>query len=226
MPLISSAPARIELPEWTDIVLKELVPYDTDWYYVRAEDIMIVTETNSEEGEGRMLPYVLLLHAFCLVDPTLCAPVSDSSQFVITLQPYLKSQRCLCFAAKISGKGTSVIEYIVQLFYKRLDALGFDNKQEEAWMSITCMPYLIALETDPYTEILALLPFALDVRIKHEGLFAFITSTHRSDGDRMVQFDQTVNPGSEKTVASDGYHRISRGVTMVNIYLKMVDIRI
>lgn len=51
-----------------------------------------VAETNSLEGEGRMLPYVLLLHAFCLVDPTLCAPASDPSQFVITLQPYLKSQ--------------------------------------------------------------------------------------------------------------------------------------
>jgi len=35
---------------------------------------------------------VLVLHAFCVVDPTLCAPASDPSQFVVTLQPYLKTQ--------------------------------------------------------------------------------------------------------------------------------------
>lgn len=45
-------------------------------------------------GEARMLPYMLLLHAFCVVDPTLCAPSSDPSRFVVTLQPYLKSQVC------------------------------------------------------------------------------------------------------------------------------------
>lgn len=46
----------------------------------------------SKEVEVRSLPYVLVLHAFCVVDPTLCAPASDPSQFVVTLQPYLKSQ--------------------------------------------------------------------------------------------------------------------------------------
>lgn len=45
-----------------------------------------------EEGEVEVLPYVLLLHAFCLVDPGLCTPASDPTKFIITLQPYLKSQ--------------------------------------------------------------------------------------------------------------------------------------
>lgn len=45
-----------------------------------------------EEGEVQLLPYVLVLHAFCLVDPGLCTPASDPTKFVITLQPYLKSQ--------------------------------------------------------------------------------------------------------------------------------------
>lgn len=45
-----------------------------------------------EEGEVRALPFVLVLHAFCVVDPGLCMPASDPIQFVITLQPYLKSQ--------------------------------------------------------------------------------------------------------------------------------------
>lgn len=47
---------------------------------------------NSNELEKHALPYVLVLHAFCLVDPTLCAPASNPSQFVLTLQPYLKTQ--------------------------------------------------------------------------------------------------------------------------------------
>lgn len=51
-----------------------------------------VEEMNIQEVEMRALPYVQVLHAFCVVDPTLCAPVSNPSQFVVTLQPYLKSQ--------------------------------------------------------------------------------------------------------------------------------------
>lgn len=49
-------------------------------------------EETTDEVEVRALPYVLALHAFCVVDPTLCAPASDPYQFVVTLQPYLKSQ--------------------------------------------------------------------------------------------------------------------------------------
>lgn len=44
------------------------------------------------EEEVSALPYVLALHAFCVVDPTLCVPATDQSQFVVTLQPYLKNQ--------------------------------------------------------------------------------------------------------------------------------------
>jgi len=51
-----------------------------------------VEEMSREEGEVQVLPYVLVLHAFCLVDPGLCTPASDPTKFVITLQPYLKSQ--------------------------------------------------------------------------------------------------------------------------------------
>ncbi|AES74937.2 putative chromatin regulator PHD family [Medicago truncatula] len=56
------------------------------------EKILQVDEMNSNELEKHALPYVLVLHAFCLVDPTLCAPASNPSQFVLTLQPYLKTQ--------------------------------------------------------------------------------------------------------------------------------------
>ncbi|KAL4184364.1 hypothetical protein AMTRI_Chr10g225240 [Amborella trichopoda] len=56
------------------------------------ERILQAEETDSEDLEVRALPYVLALHAFCVVDPTLCVPPSDPSKFVVTLHPYLKSQ--------------------------------------------------------------------------------------------------------------------------------------
>jgi hypothetical protein len=51
-----------------------------------------VEEGADNETKIRTLPYVLVLQAFCIVDPTLCTPVTDPSQFVVTLQPYLKNQ--------------------------------------------------------------------------------------------------------------------------------------
>lgn len=54
-----------------------------------------VEETTTNDSDIRALPYVLAIHAFCTVDPTLCAPPSDPSRFAVTLQPYLKTQVCL-----------------------------------------------------------------------------------------------------------------------------------
>ncbi|KAK4779273.1 hypothetical protein SAY86_006801 [Trapa natans] len=56
------------------------------------EKILQVEESTTDQSELQTLPYVLVLHAFCMVDPTFCAPASDPSQFVVTLQPYLKSR--------------------------------------------------------------------------------------------------------------------------------------
>ncbi|XP_073038924.1 sister chromatid cohesion protein SCC2-like isoform X1 [Primulina eburnea] len=171
------------------------------------EKVLQVTEVSSEEGEELMLPYALLLHAFCLVDPTLCAPASDPSQFVVTLQPYLKSQsdnrvtaqllesiifvidsvlpllrklpqtvceeleqdlkqmivrhsfltvvhaciKCLCSVGDVTGKGALVVEYLIQLFYKRLDALGFDNKQQVG-RCLFCLGLLLRYGSSLLTE--------------------------------------------------------------------------
>ncbi|KAF3444847.1 hypothetical protein FNV43_RR14540 [Rhamnella rubrinervis] len=162
------------------------------------ERILQVEEMTSKEVEVRSLPYVLVLHAFCVVDPTLCAPASDPSQFVITLQPYLKSQvdnrviaqllesiifiidsvlpllrklpqnvveeleqdlkhmivrhsfltvvhaciKCLCSVSKVAGKGATVVEYLIQVFFKRLDAQAVDNKQQVG-RSLFCLGLLI-----------------------------------------------------------------------------------
>lgn len=42
---------------------------------------------------------------------------------------FLPSNRCLCAVSKIAGKGAAVVEYLIQVFYKRLDAQAVDNKQ-------------------------------------------------------------------------------------------------
>ncbi|XP_026436301.1 sister chromatid cohesion protein SCC2-like isoform X3 [Papaver somniferum] len=162
------------------------------------ERILQVEETDNGEVEVHALPYVLVLHSFCMVDPTLCSPASDPSQFVVTLQPYLKTQgdnravaqllesiifvidavlpllrkppqsvaeeleqdlkhmivrhsfltvvhaciKCLCSLSKITQKGGSLIEYLIQVFLKRLDTLGDDAKQQVG-RSLFCLGLLI-----------------------------------------------------------------------------------
>ncbi|KAF7851562.1 hypothetical protein BT93_L3652 [Corymbia citriodora subsp. variegata] len=162
------------------------------------EKILQVEESSTEEAEVRSLPYVMVLHGFCVVDPTLLAPASDPSQFVVTLHPYLKSQgdnrvvaqllesiifiidavlpllrklpqsvieeleqdlkhmivrhsfltvvhaciKCLCSVSKVAGKGSSVVEYLIQVFFKHLDSQGFENKQQMG-RSLFCLGLLI-----------------------------------------------------------------------------------
>ncbi|KAI3938536.1 hypothetical protein MKX01_030829 [Papaver californicum] len=162
------------------------------------ERILQVEETDNGEVEVHALPYVLVLHSFCMVDPTLCSPASDPSQFVVTLQPYLKTQgdnravaqllesiifvidavlpllrkppqsvaeeleqdlkhmivrhpfltvvhaciKCLCSLSKITQKGGTLIEYLIQVFLKRLDTLGDDAKQQVG-RSLFCLGLLI-----------------------------------------------------------------------------------
>ncbi|KAI8011646.1 Sister chromatid cohesion protein SCC2 [Camellia lanceoleosa] len=49
---------------------------------------------------------------------------------------------CLCSVSKVAGKGSAVVEYLVQVFFKPLDALGFDNKQLVG-RSLFCLGLLI-----------------------------------------------------------------------------------
>lgn len=162
------------------------------------ERILQVEEMNLEEGEVRILPYVTVLHAFCVVDPSLCAPASNPSEFVVTLQPYLKNQvdnravaqllesiifiidavlpllrklpqsvveeleqdlkqmivrhsfltvvhaciKCLWSLCNTAGKGARLIQFLIQVFIKRLDALAVDNKQQVG-RSMFCLGLLI-----------------------------------------------------------------------------------
>ncbi|KAG9439816.1 hypothetical protein H6P81_019981 [Aristolochia fimbriata] len=183
------------------------------------ERILQVEESSNQEIEVRALPYVLALHAFCVVDPMLCAPASDPSQFVVTLQPYLKSQvdnrsvaqllesiifvidavlplrkpphniieeleqdlkqmifhhsflsvvhaciRCLCSLSKIAGKGSSVVENLIQVFFKHLDSLGIDNNQQVGRL-IFCLGLLIR-----YGHELMVARGSHDVQVKCIGL--------------------------------------------------------
>ncbi|KAI5427678.1 hypothetical protein KIW84_032912 [Lathyrus oleraceus] len=77
--------------------------------------------------------YVLVLHAFCLVDPTLCAPASNPSQYVITLQPYLKTQVDNSMVAQLLESITFIIDDVLPLLCKLplsiVDELEQDLKQ-------------------------------------------------------------------------------------------------
>ncbi|KAK7266529.1 hypothetical protein RIF29_19175 [Crotalaria pallida] len=82
------------------------------------ENILQVEEMSSGEVEVHALPYVLVLHAFCLVDPTLCAPASNPSQFVVTLQPYLKTQVDNRMVAHLLESIIFIIDAVVPLLRK------------------------------------------------------------------------------------------------------------
>ncbi|KAI9121027.1 hypothetical protein K1719_008060 [Acacia pycnantha] len=97
------------------------------------EKILQVEETNSNEVELLAVPYVLVLHAFCLVDPTLCAPASNPSQFVVTLQPYLKSQVDSRMVAQLLESIIFIIDAVLPLIRKLpqsiIEELEHDLKQ-------------------------------------------------------------------------------------------------
>ncbi|KAK7271858.1 hypothetical protein RJT34_28101 [Clitoria ternatea] len=82
------------------------------------EKILQVDEMTSDEVEVRALPYVSTLHAFCLVDPTLCAPASNPSQFVVTLQPYLKTQVDNRMVAQLLESIIFIIDAVLPLIRK------------------------------------------------------------------------------------------------------------
>ncbi|XP_022774564.1 sister chromatid cohesion protein SCC2-like isoform X2 [Durio zibethinus] len=82
------------------------------------ERILQMEEMSSVEAEVPTLPYVLALHAFCIVDPSLCMPASDPSQFVITLQPYLKSQVDNRVVAQLLESIIFIIDAVVPLMRK------------------------------------------------------------------------------------------------------------
>lgn len=41
----------------------------------------------------------------------------------------LQILRCLCSVSKLAGQGVSVVEHLLQFFFKRLEAQGSDNNQ-------------------------------------------------------------------------------------------------
>ncbi|XP_057447706.1 sister chromatid cohesion protein SCC2 isoform X2 [Lotus japonicus] len=97
------------------------------------EKMLQVEEMNSNEVAVGALPYVLVLHAFCLVDPTLCAPASNPSQFVVTLQPYLKTQVDKREAAQLLESIIFIIDAVLPLLRKLppciVEELQLDLKQ-------------------------------------------------------------------------------------------------
>lgn len=46
--------------------------------------------------------------------------------------------------SRVAGKGAAIVEYLIQVFFKRLDALGTDNKQVGSSISFSSN-YLAAI---------------------------------------------------------------------------------
>ncbi|KQK21203.1 hypothetical protein BRADI_1g59325v3 [Brachypodium distachyon] len=82
------------------------------------ERILQVEEGADNEAKVHTLPYVLVLQAFCIVDPTLCTPVTDPSQFVVTLQPYLKNKVDSKSTAQLLESIIFVIDSVLPLIRK------------------------------------------------------------------------------------------------------------
>ncbi|TKY50194.1 Nipped-B protein [Spatholobus suberectus] len=100
------------------------------------EKMLQVEEMNSNEGEVRALPYVLVLHAFCLVDPTLCAPASNPSQFVVTLQPYLKTQVDNREVAQLLESILFIIDAVLPLLGKLPPSIVGELEQDLKQMTV------------------------------------------------------------------------------------------
>ncbi|KAJ4812552.1 Nipped-B-like protein [Rhynchospora pubera] len=94
------------------------------------ERILQVNEGIGDEEEVPALPYVLALHAFCVVDPTLCVPATDQSQFVVTLQPYLKNQVDDKAIAKLLESIIFVIDAVLPLIRKPQQSLIVELEQD------------------------------------------------------------------------------------------------
>ncbi|KAH0860777.1 hypothetical protein HID58_089038 [Brassica napus] len=80
---------------------------------VETKTKQMVEELSRGEGDVQVLPYVLALHAFCLVDPGLCTPASDPTKFVITLQPYPEKKSCVKGVSVDSRIGAQLLESII-----------------------------------------------------------------------------------------------------------------
>ncbi|XP_050894862.1 sister chromatid cohesion protein SCC2 [Lathyrus oleraceus] len=74
--------------------------------------------------------HVLVLHAFCLVDPTLYAPASNPSQYVITLQPYLKTQVDNSMVAQLLESITFIIDAVLPLLRKLPLSIVYELEQD------------------------------------------------------------------------------------------------
>ncbi|KAL6647205.1 hypothetical protein ACP70R_014642 [Stipagrostis hirtigluma subsp. patula] len=94
------------------------------------ERILQVEEGSANEIEVHALPYILALQAFCIVDPNLCIPATDPSQFVVTLQPYLKNQVDNKSAAQLLESIIFVIDAVLPLLKKPPQTVVVELEQD------------------------------------------------------------------------------------------------
>ncbi|GJN24260.1 hypothetical protein PR202_gb11991 [Eleusine coracana subsp. coracana] len=107
-----------------------------------------VEEGAANEMEVHALPYIVAMQAFCIVDPTLCIPATDPSQFVVTLQPYLKVQVDSKSAARMLENIIFVIDAVLPLLRKPPQTVVVELEQDLKHMillgrSLFCLGLLL-----------------------------------------------------------------------------------
>lgn len=58
-----------------------------------------------------------------------CLPASFSCDKNVDFDCSFSPSRCLCSLSKIAGKGSSIVEYLIHIFFKHLQGSGSDNMQ-------------------------------------------------------------------------------------------------
>jgi cohesin loading factor subunit SCC2 len=102
------------------------------------ESVLKVEETAGDDTEICALPYIVALHAFCTVDPTLCAPPSDPARFAVTLQPYLKTQVGSRDAAQLLQSIVFVIDTVLPLLRRPPQSFVEELERDLRQLISTC----------------------------------------------------------------------------------------
>ncbi|WOK99668.1 nipped-B-like protein A isoform X1 [Canna indica] len=194
------------------------------------ERILQVEEETSDKEEVRALPYVLALHSFCVVDPTLCAPATDQSQFIITLQPYLKNQVDNKSVALLLESIIFIINDVLPLLRKPPQSVIEELEQDLKHMIVrnsffrvvhACIKCLCSLSKISGKGA-NVIEYLIHIFFKH--LQGLSSENIENLGRSLFCLGLLLRYGSQLIVKSDSqYVYIDKGLTLLKRYLIMED---
>uniref|UniRef100_A0A1D1Z324 Sister chromatid cohesion protein n=1 Tax=Anthurium amnicola TaxID=1678845 RepID=A0A1D1Z324_9ARAE len=178
------------------------------------ERILQLEETNTVEDEVITFPYVLALQAFCIVDPSLCAPATGPAQFVVTLQPYLKNQVDTRPVARLLESIIFVIDAVMPLLRKPPSSVVEELEQDLKHMIVrhpfltvvhACIKCLCSL-CKIAGKGAGLVEYLIQVFFKH--LHGSNTDNKQLLGRSMFCLGVLVRYGKELMITCDNQHEL------------------